>query len=83
MHNRIQDVPLCLADMSTLQILKLVGNPLVAPLKRVVDGRDGDAIPSQLTDNERDAFITTNIKIFLKRLAMPIRSEGESGGESR
>ena len=82
-HNRLEILPLCLTDLSTLQILKVAGNPLVTPLKRVAEGREGDPIPTLLTDNERDAFITTNIKTWLRKSAIPSRSETESGGESR
>lgn len=82
-HNRLETLPLCLADLTTLQILKVAGNPLMTPLKRVAEGREGDPIPNTLTDNERDAFLTTNIKIYLKLSAIPSRSETESGGESR
>ena len=82
-HNRLETLPLSLADLSTLQILKVAGNPLVVPLKRVAEGREGDALPTLLTDNERDAFLTTNIKIYLRKSVVPSRSETESGGESR
>lgn len=82
-HNRLETLPPCLAELSTLQILKVAGNPLVIPLKRVAEGREGEPIPTSLTDNERDAFITSNIKMYLRKYAVPSRSETESGGESR
>lgn len=82
-HNRLETLPLCLSDLTTLQILKVAGNPLITPLKRVAEGRGGDPIPTMLTDNERDAFLTTNIKIYLRLSAIPSKSETESGGESR
>ncbi len=82
-HNRLENLPHCLADLSTLQILKVAGNPLLVPLKRVAEGKEGNTVPSLLTDNERDAFLTTNIKNYLRKAAIPERSETESGGESR
>ncbi|KAI9872684.1 MAG: RAM signaling network component, partial [Pleopsidium flavum] len=81
-HNRLENLPLCLADLSTLQILKVAGNPLVTPLKRVAEGKDGDPIPALSTDNERDTFLTSNVKKYLRQSAVPVRSEIESGGES-
>ena len=82
-HNRLENLPLCLAELSTLQILKVAGNPLITPLKRVAEGGEGEALPSLLTDNERDAFLTANIKLYLRKSVVPVRSETESGGESR
>jgi small subunit ribosomal protein S23 len=82
-HNRLENLPLCIADLSTLQILKVAGNPLITPLKRIAEGREGDPVPALLTDNERDTFLTANVKKYLRQSAVLVRSEIESGGESR
>jgi hypothetical protein len=81
--NRIEDLPLCLADMSTLQVLKLDGNPVRFPPKEILQAQattppnGGIVKESELSDFQ----VTSQIKRFLKQKAAMDRSETESGGE--
>ena len=70
-HNQIRDIPLCLANISTIRILKLYGNPLTADLMGVVRGPEGTlspktpAVPENEKIQERDT--TERIIEYLRR----------------
>ena len=65
-HNRVDDLPTELCEMSKLQILKIAENPLRFKLKKVVEQKENEVSFSEMTDNEREAAITVEIKRFLK-----------------
>jgi hypothetical protein len=72
-----------LCEMSKLQILKVAGNPLRFTLKRVLEAKEAEVAKSNMTENEKEAAVTADIKNYLKtKLPMP-RQDIESGGESR
>lgn len=82
--NRIEDLPLCLADMTSLQVLKFEGNPLRFPPKEVLQPQAASP-PNGLFVKEsemNDVTVTAQIKRFLKQKQLQDRSETESGGES-
>lgn len=81
--NLIQELPLCLADMGSLQVLKFEGNPLVFPPK--------DALPAQASSPPGDnlvrdsdvteVVVTANIKRFLKQYSLNGRLDLDQAGE--
>src|SRR5438045_572211 len=81
-RNRIQELPLCLGDMNSLQVLKLSTNPITFPPQDILEIREADAPLGVASENEQDAIITAQVKRFLKQKSMD-KSETESGNESR
>ena len=80
-HNDIRDLPNCLGSISTLRMLKLTGNPWEPGIKRILGS--GELSPSQSLapekeDNERDTFLTTPVKEYLRG-----RSIKDSGEDAR
>lgn len=65
-HNRIDDLPTELCEMNKLQILKIAENPLRFKLKKIVEQKENEVSFSELTDNEKEAAITVEIKRFLR-----------------
>ena len=79
--NRIEELPTCLADMTSLVALKLEGNPIRFPPKEILQPHSLSP-PSGPAENEPDdVAITAQIKKFLKQKAITDRSGTESGGE--
>lgn len=82
--NRIEALPLCIADMTSLQVIKLQGNPIKFPPREILQPA-ASSPPNGGTppESERDTGITSQIKRFLKerQKAITDRSETESGGE--
>ena len=80
-HNRIEDLPLGLGDISTLRILKVTGNPLNSNIKRIVEGNEDvlspatPALPSD--ENERATIVTKKVIEYLRSQAMSSRDSGE------
>ena len=76
-HNNVQDLPVGLAHINTLRVLKVFGNPLNYRLKRIVDNTDDVLSPSTsapLTDgNEK---VTRKLIEFLK-----MQGSGEEMGD--
>lgn len=66
MQNRLDDLPLGISDMNKLQILKVAGNPLRYPLRRLLESSETEFAPSSLTDNEKEVAVTAELKRFLK-----------------
>lgn len=62
--NRIQELPVCLGDINSLQVLKLDGNPLKFPPPDVCSINAN--APSPANENERDAVIATQVKKFMR-----------------
>src|SRR5437899_9575775 len=81
-RNRIQELPLCLGDMNSLQVLKLESNPITFPPQEVLGIRETDMPSGAASENEQDVIITAQVKRFLKQKAMD-KPETESGNESR
>jgi RAM signalling pathway protein len=80
--NRIEALPLCLADMASLQVLKLDGNPVRFPPKEILQPQASSPPNGGLQENEIDEIaVTSQIKKFLRQKAISDRSETESGGE--
>ena len=65
-HNRIDDLPTELCEMNKLQILKIAENPLRFKLKKVVEQKESEVSFSEMTENERGAAITVEVKRFLR-----------------
>lgn len=66
MQNRLDDLPLGISDMNKLQILKVAGNPLRGPLRRLLETSETEFAPSTMTDNEKEVAVTAELKRFLK-----------------
>ena len=77
--NKINNVPSCIKDFDTLRMLKLAGNPLRPDLASIVQAKDTQ-IPfdETVTDNEKETFITSSLKHYLKAEAA-----NRSGDSSR
>lgn len=79
-HNKIEDLPLGLGDISTLRMLKVMGNPLNPSLKNILEGTDDvlspttPALPND--ENERDKILTRKVIEYLRTQAT-IRDSGE------
>ncbi|KAK2780808.1 RAM signaling network component [Onygenales sp. PD_12] len=83
MQNLLDDLPGELSDMSKLQVLKVSGNSLKYPLKRVLELKEADISASELTDNEKEAAITAELKKFLKNRQPPPQFDTDTGSETR
>jgi len=80
--NRIETLPLCLADMASLQVLKLDGNPVRFPPKEILQPQASSPPNGGFQESEIDDIaVTSQIKKFLRQKAISDRSETESGGE--
>lgn len=81
--NRIEDLPLFLADMTTLQVIKLDGNPIRFPPKEVLQPQPTSPPNSGFLDKGEvhDVTVTAQIKKFLKQKAIMDRSDMESAEE--
>jgi hypothetical protein len=78
--NMIEELPLCLADMASLHMLKLDGNPIVFPPPEVLQVQaasppnDGFLKESEVTE----VTVTANIKRFMKQRAASINGRAEA-----
>lgn len=80
--NRIEDLPLFLADMISLQVLKIKGNPIRFPPKEILQPEESSSPHVGFQEGEVDEVaVTSQIKRFLRQKAINDRSETESGGE--
>lgn len=78
-RNKIWDLPTCIKDLDTLRMLKLAGNPLRPELASIVEAKDTQPpFDESVTDNEKETFITSNLKHHLK-----MEAANESGEGSR
>jgi hypothetical protein len=81
-RNRIEDLPLFLADMISLQVLKVKGNPIRFPPKEVLQPEESGSPNAGFQEGDMDEVaVTSQIKRFLRQKAISDRSETESGGE--
>ena len=83
MQNRLDDLPAGLADMNKLQILKVAGNPLRWPLRKVLENTEAEMAPSGMTDNEKEVAVTAELKIFLKNRMIATTPEPETSADTR
>ena len=77
-NNDIRDLPNCLGSISTLRMLKLTGNPWEPGIKRILESGELSPMQSPVPekdDNERDTFMTTPIKEYLRGRA--VKDSGE------
>ncbi|KAI4116971.1 MAG: hypothetical protein LQ345_002705 [Seirophora villosa] len=80
-RNKIWDLPSCIKDLDTLRMLKLAGNPLRPELASIVAAKDTQLpFDESVTDNEKETFITSNLKHHLKVEAANESGEGSSEG---
>lgn len=83
MQNRLEDLPAGLSEMNKLQILKVAGNPLRYPLRRVLEASEADIAPSAMTDNEKEVAVTAELKLFLKSRLAATTPEPEFSADTR
>ena len=69
--------------MNKLQILNVAGNPLRFSLKRVLEAKEAEVAKNNITENEKEASITAEIKNYLRTRLPIVKADIESGGESR
>jgi hypothetical protein len=81
MQNRLDDLPVGLADMNKLQILKVAGNSLKYPLRRVLETKEADMATSSMTDSEKEVALTAELKRFLKSKQPAPVLDAESSSE--
>ena len=83
-NNQISELPTCLAEMQSLTMVKLEGNPLVFPPEDIWKGQGGggqnsDGVVKESDDTE--VARTARIKKFLKKVAsLSNRSDTDSPG---
>lgn len=82
MQNRLDDLPVGLSDMNKLQILKIAGNPLRYPLRRVLEASEAEIAPT-MTDNEKEVAVTAELKRFLRTRQQATTPEPGSSGDTR
>lgn len=86
MHNRIDELPPEICEMSKLQILKVAENPLRFKLKRLIEAKEAEIAPLEMTENEKEIEVTAEIKRHLREtqpIVMPVELEaGTEVGES-
>ena len=83
MQNRLDDLPAGLSDMNKLQVLKVAGNPLRSPRRRVLEGLEAEMAPSAMSDNEKEVAITAELKRFLKTRQSASTPEPEFSADAR
>lgn len=82
MQNRLNDLPLGISDMNKLQILKVAGNPLLNPLRKLLDTSETEIAPSAMTDNEKEVAVTAELKRFLKTRQPATAPENDKGSDA-
>ena len=81
--NQIRELPICLADMGSLQVIKFEGNPINFPPRDAMHVQNGSP-PNDGIYRESDVTevaITTNIKKYLRIHIAHGRSGSDSYGE--
>lgn len=82
MQNRLDDLPIGLADMNKLQILKVSGNFLKFPLRRVLENKESEVSSLTTSTNEKEAMVTAELKRFLRTRRQNTTPEPESGSDA-
>lgn len=75
-RNSIRNVPSGVKDLNGLKVLKLHGNPLRPDIARIVDAKDTYAPHDEMSNVDKYAIVTSNLKQYLKAEAMAKESEG-------
>ncbi|KAF2117707.1 cell morphogenesis protein-like protein Sog2 [Lophiotrema nucula] len=73
--NKIEELPVCLGDITSLQVLKLDNNPLRFPPPNICTIPENT--PSPANENERDQFIASRVKKFMREQASKERQRAE------
>ena len=72
-HNSIQDLPICLGNITTLRMLKLAGNPFNSRLSGLLGGHDETLSPTTPAlpndENEKDKILTRRVIEYLRSQA--------------
>jgi hypothetical protein len=68
--------------MNKLQILKVAGNFLRYPLRRVLEAKEGEVAPLPMTDTEKEVAVTAELKRFLRSRLPPTTPDPESGSDA-
>lgn len=81
--NRIEELPLCLADMASLQMLKLDGNPIRFPPPEVFQVQGGSpSMEGVLKESEvTEVTVTSYLKKYLKQKQVNGRLDSDTGGD--
>ncbi|KAL8849980.1 MAG: hypothetical protein Q9221_005086 [Calogaya cf. arnoldii] len=82
-RNSIKSVPTAVKDLNQLKVLKLGGNPLRLDIAQIIDAKDSYAPPEEMTEYEKHAIVTSNLKHHLKGEASSRESEGSRFGTLR
>ncbi|KAL8657393.1 MAG: hypothetical protein Q9226_001953 [Calogaya cf. arnoldii] len=82
-RNSIKSVPSAVKDLNQLKVLKLGGNPLRPDIAQIIDAKDSYAPPEEMTEYEKHAIVTSNLKHHLKSEASSRESEGSRFGTLR
>jgi hypothetical protein len=83
MQNRLDDMPVGLADMNKLQILKVAGNPLKSSLRLVLESKEVEIAAVYTTDTDKEVALTAELKRYLRSRQPAPAPELENGGETR
>ena len=80
-NNKIEDIPLAVGFLDSLQIIRLSNNPLNDGLKGILNSNyiSTSDLQTPIAENEKESLLTRKIKNYLKSEALSL----ESGGESR
>ena len=83
MHNKIEDLPFSMCDMTQLQIIKMSNNPMRFRLKNIVEKKGSEMDVAKANENEKEIAITLEIKKYLRE-SQPVITpvDADSGGES-
>ena len=67
-YNDVKDLPFCLANITTLRMLKVTGNPLNPVLQRIIDDSDSSPTQSNAADeNVRDTMLTRKLTEYMRQ----------------
>ena len=78
-HNNVKDLPICLAGIVTLRMLKLDGNPWKTEIEeaiRAAEATYSPTTPSRPDDSARDRHITAVIVDYLRKKQLSIDEYG-------
>ena len=80
-NNQLADLPLALGNMENLKLLKMAGNPLNDPLKKLLKAEEDSVAASAIpvAEHESETHLTIQVKKYLRTEAAAL----DSGGESR
>ncbi len=79
--NHIRELPLCLADMVSLQVLKFEGNPISFPPKDALQLQAASPSNEARETEVTEVAVTAHIKRFMRQFALSGRMEAEGTGD--